>query len=95
MRTSKNLIYHALISLEVEVVNSSDKKLIGLKGIVVDETKNLLIINVQKTKDSQPKSLKIQKISSTFKFCLENNQFVIIQGNDICFRPEERAKKLM
>ncbi|MBI5051521.1 ribonuclease P protein subunit, partial [Candidatus Micrarchaeota archaeon] len=39
MRTKKNLLLHTFIGLLVEVIKSSDRKLIGVKGEVVSETK--------------------------------------------------------
>lgn len=95
MRTPKNLIYHALIGLVVEITNSSDRKSIGLKGKVIDETKNLIVIDLAGQSENKTKKIKIQKISSIFKFYLEGGQTKIIEGKEICFRPEERAKKLM
>lgn len=41
-----NLIHHELIGLEVEVIDSTNKVQIGIKGKVKDETKNTLKIEV-------------------------------------------------
>lgn len=40
----QNLIHHELIGLEVEVVKSTNLYQIGIKGKVIDETKNTLKI---------------------------------------------------
>ena len=88
MRTKLNLLLHTFIGLHVEIVKSSDRKLIGLKGTVVDETKNLLVIETKK------KEVKIPKVSSTFLFYTEDKEKVEVEGRSICFRPEERPKKV-
>lgn len=44
MISFKNIFYHELIGLELKVVDSLNKSLIGLSGIVVDETRNTLLI---------------------------------------------------
>lgn len=89
MRTEKNLHLHELIGLKIEIVNSSCKKWIGLKGKIVDETKNLFIIKVN------DKEQKIPKTSSVFLFTLENGEQIELKGKNILFRPEERTKKAL
>lgn len=90
MRTKQNILYHTFIGLEVEVVNSSSRLLIGKKGNIIDETKNLLVIE-----NDQGKEIKIPKNGSTFRFYLDDKNIFDIRGKVISFRPEERAKKLM
>ena len=48
MVTKTNILKHELIGLDVEVVDANNKSQIGLKGKVVDETRNTLIIKSQK-----------------------------------------------
>jgi len=43
-----NLIHHEIIGLETEVVDSSNFSQIGIKGKVIDETKNTLSIQLEK-----------------------------------------------
>jgi ribonuclease P protein subunit POP4 len=88
MITRKNLLYSTFIGLEVEITNSSQRHLLGLKGIITDETKNLMII---KTKG---KEVKVPKVSSTFLFTLEDGDKVEVKGSRIAFRPHERPKKV-
>jgi ribonuclease P protein subunit POP4 len=88
MRTRKNLIYHTFIGLPVEVVQSSMKSVVGMRGKVIDETKNMLVIETERGEK------KIQKVSSVFRFTLESGETVDIEGKKIMFRPEERAKKV-
>ncbi|MBU0586392.1 ribonuclease P protein component 1 [Candidatus Micrarchaeota archaeon] len=89
MRTAENLRIHELIGLEVEVERSSCRKWIGIKGRVVDETKNLLVI------EKKGKESRIPKISCSFLFILEDRNKVRLDGKDIAFRPEERTKKAL
>lgn len=89
MRTNQNLHLHEFIGLDVKVVNSSSHEWIGVYGKVVDETKNLLVIECPNKK----KILKIPKIACTFMFTLENGEQVKLKGSTIVFRPEERTKK--
>ncbi|HLD59937.1 MAG TPA: ribonuclease P protein component 1 [Candidatus Bilamarchaeaceae archaeon] len=88
MRNKNNLLFHTFIGLEVEIINSSDFALIGLKGKIVDETKNLFVI------ENSNKEKKIPKIPSTFRFLLDDGSFVDIEGKKIAFRPSERPKKI-
>jgi len=70
------------IGENIEVKNSKNKQLIGIKGIVLDETKNTFLI---KTTDKKQKN--ILKKDSTFEI---NNK--TIDGNQITKRPEDRIK---
>ena len=88
MITEKNLLYSTFIGLPVEIINSSQRKLIGLKGTAVDETKNLICI------ERDEKVLKIPKISCVFRFTVENNKKVDVKGKQIVSRPHERPKKV-
>lgn len=88
MRTKNNLVYHTFIGLPVQVIRSSLRNLQGLKGKIIDETKNLLIIETSNGEKKLP------KISCTFRFFLDGC-WLDIDGKTIAFRPEERAKKLL
>ena len=82
----KNLIRHELIGLPVEVVVSTNKFQIGLIGMVIDETKNVLTIETAKGLK------KIQKKGATFIFKIPNGKRVKVNGNKIAVRPEDRIK---
>ncbi len=89
MRTKKNILYHTFIGLKAEIINSASPNLIGFKGEIIDETKNMIII---KTDDGEIK--KIQKKPNIFRFYLEDNTMIDIVGSGILFRPHERPKKV-
>ncbi len=88
MITRQNLLFSTFIGLEVEIVNSSQRALVGLKGTITDETKNLIVI------EANGKEAKIPKVSSTFRFTTENGEKVDVPGKEIAFRPHERPKKV-
>lgn len=45
--TPENLIYHTLIGLEAVVAENTNPDMIGISGVVVDETRNTLVVNSQ------------------------------------------------
>lgn len=85
--TSENLPYHELIGLMVEVSSSSSRYIVGLKGRVVDETLNMIIIE---TDDGTEK--KIPKSHSAFIFTIPNGEKVEVEGGNILSRPEDRIQ---
>ena len=75
-----------LIGLDIEIVNAKNKSLIGLKGKIVDETKNTFIIEV----DSKEKKLLKDQVTLIIHFEKEK---VKVEGKLFLGRPEERIKK--
>jgi ribonuclease P protein subunit POP4 len=43
--TPENLIYHTLIGLEAVVSGSTNPNMVGIAGVVIDETRNTLVIS--------------------------------------------------
>lgn len=86
MITPENLIRHELIGLQVEVAKSTNKFQIGTKGLVVDDTKNLLAIE---TADGVKK---IQKKGAEFIFTIPDGRKVKVRGAIITKRHEDRVK---
>ncbi|MDP4012766.1 MAG: ribonuclease P protein subunit [Candidatus Nanoarchaeia archaeon] len=77
---------YGLIGRNIEIVEAKNKSLVGLKGKVVDETKNTLIIE---TKDREKSVLKEQvKLLINFK-----KEKIKADGKIFVGRPEERIKK--
>lgn len=70
-----------LIGLVIEVVGSKNRTLVGLKGKIIDETKNTITLQNGKTK-------KLMKSHIQIKI---NNK--IIEGKSLQKRPEDRIKK--
>ncbi|MBT3691533.1 ribonuclease P protein subunit [Candidatus Woesearchaeota archaeon] len=71
-----------LIGSLVEIVSSKNETLIGIKGKIIDETKNTLIIKQGK---------KIKKIMKSHVILKIDDK--TIEGKNIIKRPEDRIKK--
>jgi ribonuclease P protein subunit POP4 len=80
-----NLRKHELIGLQVEVVGSTDPTQLHVAGRVVDETRNLLVVEVAGA------TKRIPKQGSRFRFNVQGG--VEVEGDEIRFRPEDRVKK--
>lgn len=87
-RTPRNLHAHELIGLECEVLESRDPTLKSLKGKVIDETKNVIIVQ------ASDKLIHIPKNIATFNFKLPSSATVTIAGRGLTFRPEDRVSKV-
>jgi len=80
-----NLRKHELIGRWVRVVRATDPGIQGLEGRVVDETRNMLIVEA----GGNPKM--IPKEGSRFRFDVQGGTEV--EGDEIRYRPEDRIKK--
>lgn len=87
MISSKNLVRHELIGLEVKVVESTNPSQAGLSGKVVDETRNILSIDTGKGVKN------LAKQDCTFSFHLPSGEWVRVEGRLLVARPEDRIKK--
>ena len=67
------------------MLNDSNPSNINIKGKVVDETKNTLIIQSTGLK-------RVAKKNATFKFSLDDVN-VKVEGKTLIGRPEDRVKK--
>lgn len=71
-----------LIGKKIKIIESKNKSLVGIQGVVINETKNILSI------ESDGKVKKIVKDQCVFDI---NGK--TITGKDITKRPEERIKR--
>lgn len=78
---------HELIGLECKVVSSPNKYQIGLCGKIIDETKNLLILENERNEIK-----KIEKKGRVFRLKFAD-KIIEILGDDIIGRSENRIKK--
>jgi len=83
----RNIVNHELVGLSVEVLESLAESYVGMKGKVVDETYNMLVLE---TSEGEKKVL---KSVSKFLFMLPNGRKVVVNGSILVGRPEERLKK--
>ena len=86
MRSPTNIARHELIGLDVVVVDAQNKNLIWIKGEIVDETKHSFMIQ------SKNDEKRVLKKGTSFKLII-NNQGIIIKGDILVGRPEDRIKK--
>ena len=77
-----DVLKHELIGLEAEIIAAKNKSLVGIKGKIIDETKNTITIGTKK----------ILKEQVTIKMKIKNN-IAIVNGEKLVARPEERIKK--
>ena len=75
-----------LIGLEVEVADATNKSLKGIKGVIIDETKNTLVIEQEKT------SKTVLKEQVTLNIMMDGEN-VRMDGKMLLGRSEERVKK--
>ena len=70
-----------LIGLDIEIAKAANNSLVGIKGRVIDETKNTLLI---KTGKGEKRVIKKQAT-----FLIKGSE---IDGKKLAKRPEERIK---
>ncbi|MBP1909311.1 ribonuclease P protein component 1 [Methanolobus bombayensis] len=94
--TPSNLVFHELIGLQVQIAESTNTALKTISGKVVDETRNMLIIQ---TKERTEK--KVQKNGTTFVFQIPGHlsgkhaeRYVKVNGNLLLSQPENRTKNI-
>lgn len=83
--SKENIGAHELIGLNATVSESPDKNKQGLKGRIIDETKNLLVLETINGLKQLPKK------ECVFEFEIENEK-VLVQGKSILEKPENRIK---
>jgi len=86
MTDVKDITRHELIGLNVEIVESKNKSLIGLKGKIIDETKSLLLIQSDKGVK------KVLKDQVTINIQMKDKK-VQLEGKLLVGKPEDRLKK--
>lgn len=72
----------------MEVLDAPDPTLVGVQGTVVDETLNTLVLRPQDGRDRR-----VAKARTVFALHTEAGR-VMIEGDRIRFRPEDRIKKV-
>lgn len=87
MVTPKDLVMHELMGLAVRVVSCTNRQLEGLKGTVIDETRNMLTIETSKGEK------KLAKQDCVFSFHIPSGEWVKVRGELLLARPEDRIKK--
>ena len=86
MQKARDIPRIEFIGKELEVIEADNPSLVGIKGKVIDETKNMLII------EQNNETKKLVKKQVTIKAKIEDKE-IIIKGEILQGRPEERLKK--
>ncbi len=84
--TPENIIYHEIIGLPVETVPAREGEK-GILGTVVNETRNMVIIN------TNGRDLKIAKSGRSFIFTIPKGIRVKVLGTLLQSQPENRIPK--
>ena len=87
MITAGNILRHELIGLPVEVVHAANPAQVGLAGRLVDETRNVLVIET-------PRGMRrIGKAHVTFRLRIPDGTVVDVSGSALVSQPEKRISK--
>lgn len=84
MISSRNVLRHELIGLDVLVSGAANPKQKGLYGRIIDETRNLLVIETTRG------IKRIAKMRSIFRVSLPSRELVEIDGSVLVQAPERR-----
>jgi len=94
MITAENFIHHEFIGLEVLVLASSNPFLTSIFGRIINETKQMLVIQPydgalsKHHPKERPKM--VAKKGSVFRFTLPDGGLVDVDGDAICTAPHRR-----
>lgn len=84
MITSRNVLAHELIGLDILVTGAANISHRGISGRIIDETKNLLVIETARGVK------RIPKMHTTFRISLPGREIVEIDGSVMVLAPERR-----
>lgn len=84
MISPQNVLRHELIGLDVLVVSASNPVQIGVAGIIIDETRNMLVIQTGKGVK------RIAKSTAVFRLTLPSGIRVDVVGSALVNAPERR-----
>jgi ribonuclease P protein subunit POP4 len=87
MKITPDIIRSEFIGLDAKIAKSTNPSLVRMKGRVLDETRNTIVI----LHDGKRKT--IVKGTSVFHFTLRDGTVVETDGKLLVGRPEDRVKK--
>ena len=82
----ENILRHEIIGLDAKIVSARTRSVRGARGVVVDESKNMITLLHQGRKTLIPKSI------VTIRFRLPDGCLVDVDGTRLIGRPENRLK---
>ncbi|MFW3145266.1 MAG: ribonuclease P protein component 1 [Thermoplasmatota archaeon] len=80
-----------LIGGEVVVKHHTDPTMVGVRGIIIDETRNTFVIR------SEDSERRVPKKGARFHYHVRSDagsQWVLLDGEELIHRPEDRTKKM-
>lgn len=83
----ENLGAHELIGLKTVVKTSSDPTLVGIAGMIRDETRNTLVV------ETDGKFKTIPKANTGLVVEFASGDQSLLHGTQLSFRPEDRVKR--
>ena len=89
MITLKNIVRHELTGMDVRVLKAQNQYLEGISGIVLEETRNMVIIRT----GSGVKQ--VAKKGAVFRFTLPSGMCVDLTGSVLVMAPEKRINMRM
>ena len=87
MKVTSDIIRHEFIATQGKIVKSHHTNYVGIRGTIIDETKNTFTI----LHEGKPKS--VIKNLAIFNFKFSDGTVVEIDGRLLVGRPEDRLKK--
>ena len=87
MQVTSNVVQHEFIGLEAKVVKSLNPDVVGIKGRVVDETRNTFAILHNENRKV------VIKDTAVFEFVMPDGTVIEIDGKQVMGRPEDRIRK--
>jgi len=88
MTTPENVLVHEIIGLGARILESTDPSLVGIRGTVVFETKNMISLKTDSiVKQVAKRSAKKIEIKTKYGVCF-------ISGSSMIGRPEDRTARL-
>ncbi|MHA1959727.1 MAG: ribonuclease P protein component 1 [Candidatus Thorarchaeota archaeon] len=82
-----NLTRHEFMGLSAHVVASTDPSLVCRRGVIVDESKEMIHLNTARG------PVRAAKQTCVFDMTLPDGTVVRVDGHNLRGRPEERLKK--
>ncbi|MCX8171870.1 MAG: ribonuclease P protein subunit [Candidatus Bathyarchaeota archaeon] len=90
MRNLSHILQDEFIGLDVKVAKSTNPSCVGLRGKVINETRNTFRVLC---KNNEEKVL--IKENCIFHFTLPDKTVVEVDGKSLIGRPEDRVKKIV
>jgi len=87
LKVTPKVVQHEFIGLETTVARSSNPSCVGIKGTVINETRNTFVIMQSKKRKT------IVKDQSVFHFTLPDATIVEIEGTMLVGKPWEWLKR--